>query len=494
MNTGKIDHLHTGKIILFLFIINSSYAQTGKIKEVENGLLPQIQLQDCTFIRYTIEERLKFYNIPSVSIAVINNGKLEWAKAYGYANIGSGKKASSHTLYQAASLSKSVNAMTVMRLVQQHKLSLDEDIRQYLKTWILPENEFTINTKITLRQLLGHAGGINVPGFRGYKNSEPIPSLNAILNGTPPANNERIKVASAPGSEISYSGGGIMIIQKILEDNIDPDYGRLVGKEVLTPLGMKNSFYEQPLQPSRVHRAAGGYNSRAVAIDGGHYIYPELAPAGLWTTPTDFAKFISALQYLLAGKNTNFLNKANAEMMVTPLNDSTYSALGVFILQIGDEKYFAHNGRNVGFQSVYYGSLTSGRGVVVMVNSDNGGIIPEIVNSVAVAYDWKGFYQPQRKKTSVVSDTSLQKYAGQYYCKKLKRNIIIQKKGAGLEMRQELEFNKGDDCFESLYFTDDHNFFVLTSGLRWEFLFKVAVDKPTLIIHDGDTIYEAEKQ
>ena len=181
-------------------------------------------------------------------------------------------------------------------------------------------------------------------------------------------------------------------------------------------------------------------------------------------------------------------------MMVTPLNDSTYSALGVFVLHIGDEKYFAHNGRNVGFQSVYYGSFTSGKGVVVIVNSDNGGIIPEIVNSVAVAYDWKSFYQPQRKKTFVIPYTSLQKYVGQYYCKKLKRNIIIQKKGAGLEMRQELEFNKGDDCFESLYFTDDHNFFVLTSSLRWEFSSKVATDKPTLIIHDGDTIYEAEKQ
>lgn len=493
MITPKIDHLLTGKIILFLLITNCSWAQVNKITDVENGLLPQIQLQDCTLIRYTIEERLKFYNIPSVSIAVINNGKLAWAKAYGDANT-SGKKANPGTLYQAASLSKSVNAMTVMRLIQQHKLSLDEDIRHYLKTWELPENEFTLNTKITLRQLLGHAGGINVPGFRGYKNSEPIPSLNAILNGEPPANNEPVKVVSAPGTQMSYSGGGIMIIQKILEDNIDPDYGRLVGKEILTPVRMKNSFYEQPLRDSRARNAATGYSSRKVAIDGGHYIYPELAPAGLWTTPTDFANFIIALQHSLAGKNANFLSKVNAETMVTPLNDSTYLALGVFVLQRGDEKYFAHNGRNIGFQSVYYGSLTSGRGVVVMVNSDNGGIISEIVNSVAVAYDWMGFYQPEQKKTSVVSYNTLQKYVGQYYCEKLKRNIVIRKKGAGLEMRQELEFNKGEDSFESLHFIDDHNFLVLTSGLRWEFLPALTADKLTLIIHDGDTIYEAEKQ
>jgi CubicO group peptidase (beta-lactamase class C family) len=481
-------------LLLLHFVFISSDGQINLISGVENGLLPQIQLQDSAFIRYSIEDRLKFYNIPSVSIAIINNGHLEWAKAYGYASISDDKKADTSTLYQAASLSKSINAVAIMRLIQERKLSLDEDIRHYLKTWAIPENEFTINSKITLRQLLSHTAGINVRGFQGYKNTESIPSINAILEGSPPANNEPIKAVSWAGAQVNYSGGGVMITQKILEDHIDPDYSRLIRKEILTPLKMRTSYYEQPLSTFREQSAASGHNSRKIAIDGKYYVYPELAPAGLWTTPSDFSKYIIALQKSLAGKNSNFLNKLNAETMVTPPKDSSNSALGVFALTVGSEKYFAHNGRNVGFQSVYYGSFTSGRGIVVMVNSDNAGIIPEIVNSVAVAYNWKDFYRPERRKTSFVSDSLLNEYAGQFYCKKLKRNILIRKKGAGLEMRQELEFNKGEDCFENIYFTSDHEFFVLTSGLLWEFKKTKTTDKPILIIHDGDDIYEAEKE
>src|SRR5471030_1374644 len=177
------------KIVSFATLISLANcslvnAQTASIKAVETHLMPHIQMKDSAFVHFTISERLQFYAIPSVSIAVIHNGKVAWAKAYGSADVSLRQPATSQTLYQAASMSKTANAAAVMRLVQQHRLSLDTDIRRYLKTWAFPDNAFSKGSAITLKNLLSHTAGINVRGFAGYERGAALPSLNEILNGT----------------------------------------------------------------------------------------------------------------------------------------------------------------------------------------------------------------------------------------------------------------------------------------------------------------------
>ncbi len=464
-------------------------AQTKEIRSVESCLMPNIQIKDSVYTHFSIYARLKFYNVPSVSIAVINDGKIAWAKAYGFADVEAGVPATKTTIYQAASISKTANAALVMRLAQRQVFSLDTDIRKYLKTWTLPENIFSIGHTITVRNLLSHRAGIGVHGFKGYKPGTPLPSLNDILDGKPPANNELIKPEATPDKLVSYSGGGIMIVQKALEDILQKPYSSLITEEVLGPLHMNHSSYQQPLSSALQRTAATGYNSHLNAIVGKYYVYPELAPAGLWSTPSDIAKLIIAIQQSSISDHA-FLDKKYAKLMVTPVSDSDNTSLGTFNYKIGEDAYFAHDGHNEGFTCVYYGSLNSGKGVVIMLNSDNNGIIPEILHSIAETYHWKDFYQPELKQAFSLSDSLQDRYAGNYYCAQLKRNIQIRIAGHNLEMRQELEFKKGEGCFEKVYFSNQNTFFIQTSDLIWSFPSNAA---DILNIKDGNDLYTATK-
>jgi CubicO group peptidase (beta-lactamase class C family) len=376
-----------------------------------------------------------------------------------------------------------------MRLAQGEVISLDTDIRRYLKTWKLPENTFSIGHTITIRNLLSHKAGIGVHGFEGYKSGTPLPSIDDILNGRPPANNEAVKPEAIPNTVVSYSGGGIMIVQKALEDMFQQSYSSLIKEQVLGRLHMNHSGYEQPLSSALQRDAATGYNSHLNAIAGKYYVYPELAPAGLWSTPPDIAKLIIAIQQSLTS-DRSFLDKIYAKSMVTPVSDSDNAALGTFVYKIGGDVYFAHDGHNHGFTCVYYGSLNSGKGVVIMLNSDNNGIIPEILHSIAETYYWKDFYQPELKQAISLPDSLQDRYAGNYYCAQLKRNIQIRKAGHNLEMRQELEFKKGEGCFEKVYFSSQNTFFIQTSDLIWSFPSNAAA---ILNIKDGNDLYTATK-
>ncbi len=139
---------------------------------------------------------MKYYNVPGVSIAVFDKGQIMWARGYGFADVSAGKRVTSETLFQAASVSKSVTAFAALRLVQQRKLNLDEDVNRKLVSWKVPENEFTRNEKVTLRRLLSHTAGLNLASVGGYLADEPLPTTVQILEGQKPANNESVRVES----------------------------------------------------------------------------------------------------------------------------------------------------------------------------------------------------------------------------------------------------------------------------------------------------------
>ncbi|MEO6631932.1 MAG: serine hydrolase domain-containing protein, partial [Mucilaginibacter sp.] len=378
------------------------------------------------------------------------------ARAYGVADAGEGRKADVQTLYQAASISKSINAFFILKLAQEGKLDLNKDIRTYLKTWAFPDNELSTGKTITMKNLLSHTAGLSTGGFKGYEKGEALPTINEILYGKRPANSEAVKPVLIPGTQRQYSGGGTLIAKKILQDNIGGDYAGLVKKVVLQPLGMTASTFEQPL-PAQLRNFATAYDVDKKEMPGKFYIYPEQAPDGMWTTPTDYAKFILSLQLSLKS-NGGFLTKAMADEMVTPVLAGSDAALGVFIKEKGGEKYFTHTGANMGYRSIYYGSSTTGEGVVILINSDNDKILNELVNSVAVAYNWMGFYNPEVRKLVAVPDTLINKYIGQYQSEQPALTIKIIRKNGSLQLSAR---NNGN--FEPMYFTGKDSFFLMSS-------------------------------
>lgn len=469
--------------MLLIFFPSTLFAQgkdsRDKIAAVENHLMPAVQFADSVYRHFNIYDRMKTYDVPSVSIAVIYNGKIEWIKAYGMADIASGKKATTRTLYQAASISKSINAVSVMRLVRDKRLSLNADIREYLKTWKLPENEYSAGRKITLKNLLSHTAGISVGGFNGYKRKDSLPGINQILDGLPPANSEAIKPILFPGSKFLYSGGGTVITRKIIEDITDIGYAEVIRQTVLDPLHMNRSSYAQPL-PAKWQDAATAYDNDSKEIPSKYTLNPELAPDGLWTTPADLAKFIIAIQQCLKGSYNSFLDSAITKLMLTPVLDSSTAALGFFIVNKGGEKYFQHAGSNVGYKSNFYGSFKNGGGVVVMINCDKYDIIPEIINSVAVTYHWNEFYQPELKRLVRVADTVLDKYTGEYSLENPLLHFSIKKNNG------QLYLSSGADEFERMYFTSENSFILLSSKqLVWEFVNNNVSDTYQLIIKQG---------
>ena len=377
---------------------------------VENNLAPQIVYGD-TLPHLRLLDRMRSYRVRGLSIAVIKDFKVEWAKGYGWADSAEQRPVTSQTRFQAASISKSLNSMALLKLVQAGKIDVDKDINLYLKSWKFPYDSLSGGKIISLRNLLSHTAGLTVHGFAGYEAGLPLPGIIDILNGTKPANSPAIRSQFAPGKRFEYSGGGTTISQLILQDVTGRKYDEFLRQEVLVPMGMQNSSFTQPPPPGTKDLATA-YND-GVAIPGKYHIYPEQAAAGLWTTPTDLCKYIIECQRTLEGKSGKVINTAMMKQRLTPYIDSS-AGLGVFLIRKADQRYFSHNGGNEGFLCTYYGSIEGGNGVVVMINGNNFGVINELVNSVATVYGWKGFFQPRFKKVYTPPADSLRSYVGDY--------------------------------------------------------------------------------
>lgn len=393
-----------------------------RIKAVENNLAPNLVYGD-TIPSLNLLEQMKKYNIKGLSVAVIKDYKIDWAKAYGWADEGEKRPVTTNTRFQAASISKSLNSLGILKLVQQSRIGLEADINNYLKSWKFPYDTVAKNKTISVASLLSHTAGLSVHGFAGYKTTDSIPTIIQILNGVRPANSRSIRSIFSPGTKFQYSGGGTTISQLILTDVTGRRYEEFMQKEVLNPIGMTNSFFTQP-PPAATKELATAYTN-GEAVKGKYHVYPEQAAAGLWTTPTDLAKYIIECQLTYEGKSPGKV--INREMMIkrmTPYIDSS-AALGIFIRKAGNDRYFNHNGGNEGFLCNSYGSLSGGNGLVIMINSDNFAIINELANSIARVYGWKDFYTPTFRTVYRPSKDTLQMYTGNYLLEKDTISISI---------------------------------------------------------------------
>jgi len=357
-----------------------------RIHRIETTVVDMPMGENEPPLRLDIQKLMQLYKVPGLSIAVIDNFQIVWAKAYGVIEAGSTASVTTRTLFQAGSISKPVAAAGALYLVERRKLSLDENVNQKLKTWKVPDNEFTKDEKVTLRRLMSHSAGLTVHGFPGYDVDAPTPTLVQIFNGEKPANTASIRVDLVPGTRVRYSGGGVTVEQQLMMDVTGKPFPALMREIVLDKIGMTDSSYEQPLPPAQAAMTASGTYADGKVVHGRWHIYPEMAAAGLWTTPTDLGKFAIEIALSKQGKSNRVLSEEMTRQMLTPVMED--AGLG-FFLDRNNPGQFGHNGADEGFQALLTMNAESGRGVAIMANSDNGIAVGDFVlQSVAKEYGW----------------------------------------------------------------------------------------------------------
>jgi CubicO group peptidase (beta-lactamase class C family) len=372
---------------------NSSASTEARIERIASRIEPIESVKGEPQISLGIEKLMKLYNVPGLSVAVIEDYKISWTKSYGVTEPGGTTPVTAKTLFQAGSISKPVAAAGMLALVQKGKLSLDENVNEKLKTWKVPENEFTREQKVTLRRLASHSAGLTVHGFPGYDVNEKVPTLEQIFNGEKPANTAAIRVDFVPGTEERYSGGGVTIEQQLMMDVSGKQFPVLMKETVLDKIGMSDSSYEQPLPPARVAMTAGGVYADGKPVHGKWHVYPEMAAAGLWTTPTDLAKFAIEIALSKQGKSNRVLEQKTVQEMLTP--QSKDFGIG-FALSRERPGEFGHDGADEGFQAILVMNSDTGQGIAMMANSDYGILVAEeYMRSVAKEYNWK--YKPDAR-------------------------------------------------------------------------------------------------
>ena len=376
------------KLALLAILFSQFSAQAAEkydISQIEANILPKVQVIGVAYQPYTITERMRHYKVPGISIAVVKDGKLAWAKGYGVANKKTKKSVNENTLFQAGSISKPIAALAALKLVQDKKVDLDTDVNQYLNSWKVPQSSFTEQQAVTLRQLLTHTAGITVHGFPGYQQDKSLPSNAEVLNGK--GNTPKIFVDQVPGSIWRYSGGGYTVIEQIVEDITKISFDEYLQTEILVPLNMLHSTFEQPLSKAKWPLASAAFNHNGEQIKGNWHNYPEQAAAGLWTTPSDLANYILAIQGARKGNKQQLLNANTVNEMLT-IHQGNWG-LGPILKEHKQGLIFSHGGKNVGFTNNFTAYTNRGDGIVIMANGDNAEpLIAELKVAISTHYHW----------------------------------------------------------------------------------------------------------
>lgn len=373
-------------VVLFSAVVLISQALwlSGTAAErVASPSAQQIQ-QSLAFV----PSRMAHFHVPGLSIACIHDGTVQWTREFGVARRGGGP-VTSDTLFQAGSISKSVTALAVLRLVEQGKLNLDADVGQYLRSWKLPTNKFTEQKKVTLRELLSHTAGATVHGFHGYIAGQTVPTLVQVLNGEKPANSQPVTIDFFPGTKFRYAGGGYAIVQQTVIDVTGQSFPELMRELVLRPLHMMHSTFEQPIPEKLRSLEAMPHDGDGNPIEGGPHTYPEMAVAGLWTTSSDLALFASAIQDALSGKPGAIVSASTAREILRPVAQDY--ALGFLVDGNGPNRYFWHPGVNDGFVAFFF-AYEKGDGLALMTNGQNTKALGlEIIRALAKRYGWSEY-------------------------------------------------------------------------------------------------------
>lgn len=371
----------------------------------------------------TVDELREHFHVPGFSVAVIHGFSIHWAMGYGVRDVETGERVDTETMFQAASISKPVAAMGSLKAVQDGLFGLDDDINDVLTSWTLDGEGLTDEGPVTPRTLMSHTSGLgDAFGFPGYDPSVTPPTPVQIFDGHELSNVGPLFMERRPYEAFEYSGGGVTVMQQALADARGRPFEDVLQDDVLGPLGMSRSSFAQPLSPEHDRNAARAHDGEGASMGSKWHVYPEMAAAGLWTTPTDLARFAIEVQKSVRGESNRVLDRATAREMITPVGVGAF-AVGFQLQKQGEGWYFQHGGANWGFRGNVMAHTVKGYGFAIMTNADQGGALAnEIGRRIQVAYQWDSMsdpvprgYRPPVQRTEVEVPTALlAEYVGTY--------------------------------------------------------------------------------
>ena len=447
-----------------LIVPVSDHAGRGRTPEefiaAIEGVQPSAGTNDLGNL--SLDELRERFEVPGVSVAVIRDFEIHWEKGYGVADVETGARVHTETMFQAASISKPVAAMGVLRAVQDGLFTLDDDINDILQSWTLDGGGFTADRPVTPRSLTSHTSGLGDGfGFPGYDPSDALPTVVQILDGHETSNLGPVFMERPPMSLKEYSGGGVTVMQLALSDARDRPFADIMRDDVLLPIGMVNSSYEQPLSPEREGNAARGHDREGRARSARWHVYPEMAAAGLWSTPSDLARFVIEVQKSAQGESIRVLSRTTVQEMLSPVGVGDY-AVGFSISRMGQGWYFTHGGSNWGFRATLLGHKVKGYGLVIMTNADQGAeVAAELSRRIQIAYEWdsvagpapRGYEPPVQRTVIALAEGVLEAYVGEYEFSP-EESIVVTLQG----QRLYAEFTGKSSC--SLFPESEERFFL----------------------------------
>ncbi|MFN0201339.1 MAG: serine hydrolase [Bacteroidia bacterium] len=400
-----------------VILATNSFAQNentpkvqAQIKAVENGLFERVVLNGKM---HTLQERMKYHKVNGLSLAVIDNYQVVWAKGYGYADAEEKRKVDTETFFQANSMSKAINALGILKLAQEGKIDLYKDVNEQLKSWKFSYDSASW-AKITPAHLLSHTAGLPFWGYGSVSSTDTIPSPLDYLNGLPKTAAPPLKPIYPAGQMGEYSNAGAMVLQQLYTDITGKQYDSEMTEQILKPLGMNNSFFTTPPPSKLLPKLASSYLANGEKVKNKFMLSAIMATGGLWTTPSEYAKYVVEMQQAFNGKSNKVINQQMAQLHLTrTLKDADFS-LGSWVQNRNEELYFFHSGSNVGSACWFLGGVNNGKGLVIMCNSDDIALLTEVTNSVANVYNWDGWDKPKNIQTKTIPHKTMDKYVGYY--------------------------------------------------------------------------------
>ncbi len=434
--------------------------------QLERGIRGKVKFLGEPENLSSIADKMSAYDIPALSLAVIHQGKIEWADIYKNANFPEEQKLDCTSIFQAASLSKPVTFLAAVRMQAAGKIDLDENIQNYLRDFVLPQGKQTAENPVTLRNIFSHTSGITAGGYEGYAKALALPSDLDIVRGGAGVNSPAIEVITPPNETLAYSGGAYTLAELALQDIFSDEFPNIMKKWILEPAGMKNSGFTQPLPASKANQAAKGYTPSGDVLDGGWRNYPEQAAAGLWSNAIDLAKFLIEIYNAYQGESSIF-SQSDIKSIISHERDG--HVYGFILDRSGDDISITHYGGNAGYRTGMTISLTSGKGLVYLINSDNGGALGnELLLSASQVYNWQHFKQINVTRKQV-SPNALRGLSGEY---KWNNQIDLSIKFDENNNLISLYFPNGDEYKLTPIAGDELDFIHSNTGVKVTFLKK----------------------
>ncbi|MDW3196551.1 MAG: serine hydrolase domain-containing protein [Cytophagales bacterium] len=359
-------------IIVSICLTLGTLAWSTRTKPIALPSIPVPQnVYETALQEIDLTSKMERYGVPGVSLGVVKDGKLAWAKGYGLIQLGRPEEINTATMFSVGSVSKVGAAVITLKMQKTGQLDIDTDVNQYLTSWKVPQNQYTEQASVTLRRIMSHTAGLTVHGFADFDPEEELPTTVQILEGKSPAKSNRVYVNIPIGRRFRYSGGGTTVEQLVIEDITGKSFHEVTSEMLFQPLGMSRSSYQNPL-PEEMGNIAKAHNRHGhpVALPRGYQSMPEAAASGLWTTPSDFAKLMLMLMEAYEGKHS-FLNQNSVRDMMTSVYPSEYG-LGPRITRNGDDIIFSHGGANDCYKAHFSGSISQKTGFIIFTNGAGG--------------------------------------------------------------------------------------------------------------------------